>query len=1146
MASINGKKITPERTYALIVGIDQYALGSGASLDGPAQHGRRFADWLCSRGVPSQNIILLLSPLDSNSNLIEQWSGPEKGSATRKQVGDAINLTLRQCRGDLLYIFWAGHGIMTPDRKRRLFYADTTAADWNNLLLDSLLTHLGSHLLSGFLRQIILVDTCANYEKRVPRTLPGDEFLSGEPLPYREQFVLFSTKAWQRAKNLTQEQTGLFFKYLLEELKGEPQSSWPPEMDLLAGRLKTRFDALEQRGIAKQTPISIWSRTWDGTEHPLLQIDRLRSVLDIPYQRNAYFTGREDTLLSLHEALIANRTVALAQPQAISGLGGIGKTQTAVEYGYRYQDEYKAVLCVRAGSLQRFISDIVRIAHLLDLPEKNEQEQQRTVDAVKRWLQMTADWLLILDNVDDFTLVHDLLPLAERGHIIITTRSQATRPYAQLLELNKLEEEEGALFLLHRSGTFPLDALLDRASANDRASTQAISRVVVGFPLALDQAGAYIEETGCSISEYLDIYLTHRKELLQRRGTHPFDHPESVVTTFTLSFERIKERMPAAIELLSLCVFLDPDAIPEEIMTKGAPDLGALLAPVTADPFKLKELMEVLRQYSLIRRNPISKTIAIHRLIQDVLKDGMDEETRRLWSERAVLAVNRTFPEVEIETWNDCQRCLPHALLCEQLMQQEKMAFSETAELLCKTGWYLEERGGQYVEAERLLTRALAIYQQTRGPEHPQTAACLHHLGVLYQKQGKHAQAEQFCQQALAIVEKVLDPGHRDIVCYLNDLAWLYNAQEKQDKAEQLLLRVLAIYEQNKETKHYYRVASSMNNLGYLYYTQGKYDLAEPHYLQALAISEPFSELMQETLASIVNNLGVLYLVQGKYAQAEPFMDRALAIREQILGPNHPEVCQSLSNLGGLYNFLARYTRAEQILKRALVIAESTLGRDHPQVARILNNLALTYKSQGKYSQVESLFQRVIVIAEQTFGPDGIDVATGLHNLAGFYHLQQKYTEAEALFDRSLVIRKHVFGPKHDIVALTMNSIAMLYRDQERYVEAELLFKEVLTIREKSLSPGHPNKAASFEGLAVLYIRQSKYAEAEPLLKQALEIRQNALGPEHPDVATCLENYATLLRKTKREVVATSFETRAKAIRDKLDQKNTNSLEEQK
>ncbi len=266
----------------------------------------------------------------------------------------------------------------------------------------------------------------------------------------------------------------------------------------------------------------------------------LPSKWNVPYRRNVFFTGREDILARLYDTLAANKTAALTQPQAISGLGGIGKTQTALEYVYRYGNEYNAVLWAKADSRAVLVSAFVSIADLFHLPEKSEQDQNRVVNAVKRWLQTNKNWLLILDNVEDLTMVSDFIPPASNGHILLTTRAQATGTIANNIEIEKMEPEEGALVLLHRA------KLIETASEEDLIKAKEISQEMDGLPLALDQAGAFIEETGCSLLEYLELYQAERAFLLKDRGESDSDHPESVTVTFLLSFENIARANPVA------------------------------------------------------------------------------------------------------------------------------------------------------------------------------------------------------------------------------------------------------------------------------------------------------------------------------------------------------------------------------------------------------------------------------------------------------------------------------------------------------------------------------------------------------------------------------------------------------------------------
>ena len=228
--------------------------------------------------------------------------------------------------------------------------------------------------------------------------------------------------------------------------------------------------------------------------------------------------------------------------------------------------------------------------------------------------------------------------------------------------------EDGALLLLRRAKIIKSDAPLTAARRRRPRHCHATSRRELGgLPLALDQAGAYIEETRCGLASYLDLYRQRRAELLKRRGGFGPDHPESVATTFALSFEKVASASPAAADLLRLCAFLHPDAIPEEIFTEGAAELGPNLSPIAADPLKLNAAFAEILKYSLLRRDADAKTLGIHRLVQEVIQDGLTKEEKRQWAERAVRAVNQAFPFVQFANWAQCERLVPQALACASL-----------------------------------------------------------------------------------------------------------------------------------------------------------------------------------------------------------------------------------------------------------------------------------------------------------------------------------------------------------------------------------------------------------------------------------------------------------------------------------------------
>jgi len=293
----------------------------------------------------------------------------------------------------------------------------------------------------------------------------------------------------------------------------------------------------------------------------------LPPIWNVPYPRNSFFIGREDLLADLHRQLQTGQATALSQPQAITGLGGIGKTQTAVEYAYRFHQDYQVVLWAHAENIESLTSSFITFATLLNLPELKVQDQTITVNAVKGWLQTHSGWLLILDNADDLALIPTFLPPSLGGHLLLTTRASTVGHLASRIELNTLSPEQGALFLLRRASLIAPDVILEDVSPQERDLAIQVSQELGGLPLALDQAGAYLEATGTALDAYQQIYQQHRMDLLAQRRAQRADHPEPVATTWTLSFALVEEKNPAAADLLHLCAYLSLDAIAEEILT---------------------------------------------------------------------------------------------------------------------------------------------------------------------------------------------------------------------------------------------------------------------------------------------------------------------------------------------------------------------------------------------------------------------------------------------------------------------------------------------------------------------------------------------------------------------------------------------------
>lgn len=727
---------------------------------------------------------------------------------------------------------------------------------------------------------------------------------------------------------------------------------------------------------------------------------------NVPYWRNPFFTGRKEYLETLHQHLNVNQTDTSAQPYAIYGLGGFGKTQLVIEYVHRYALEYSAVLWIRAENVENIITSFLNIAELLYLAEHQNEDQQHIVAAVQHWLMTHSQWLLIWDNLENIELLTHYLPTTYKGAVLITTRYQNLGNIATGIELLAMTQGEGMLFLLRRAKALALQDTYEQVHllAQHHVAAELVA-AVSGLPLALDQIGAYIEETGCDFTNYLHLYTQHSSQLLERRGTPAQDHPQSVMVTLSLTYQNVKEANPVAAELLCLCAFLHPDAISEEFLEKASVELGPVLHPIISDPYQRDQIIAVLRHFSLIRRHPERRTLSIHRLVQKFIKEYLDPATVRQWGERVVRAQNAVFPPGEpLENWPTCQEYLAQVEICARFIKQWQLASSEGGRLLHEAGVYLLERAS-YAQAEQLLSQAQAIRQQVLGPEHSEVAECLNSLAVLYRTTGRYKEAEKHYLQALHIRTQHLGLVHPKTAESFNDLALLYWYWKKYEDAEPLFLRALHVLEQ--ENSMHPHTASVLSNLALLYWSWRKYEEAEPLFLRAIHIwGQQLGQEHPETAIGL-NNLAHLYADQGKYEQAESLYKQAIHIWEQQLGPQHPQTAVGLNSLARLCVNQGQYEQAETLFLQALAIRKQRLGPEHPSVATTLSCLAKLYATLKKNEDVERLLLQALTIREQKLGPENPSVAESLNDLAVFYTAQGRYEDARSLLLRASQMREH-------------------------------------------------------------------------------------------------------------------------------------------
>ena len=584
-----------------------------------------------------------------------------------------------------------------------------------------------------------------------------------------------------------------------------------------------------------------------------------------------------DLLEELHSTLASGGSAALT---ALHGMGGVGKTQLALEYAYRYGGEYYAVLWLPSEEPAALASAYAGLAGKLGLPEQDESDQSLAIQAVRQWLESNRGWLLVFDNAPGPEDLADYRPQRGAGHVVITSRSPNWRAAASPLEVEMFRREESVDFLVRRSGD------------GDREAAGELAEALGDLPLALEQAGAYVEKTGGALARYLVLFQSRQAEVLALGNPYP-DDERIVATTWGISIGKLPQ---AAVDLLSLCAYLAPDDIPSDVISQWAEKLPQPLAKAAADPLELDDAVMALRGYSLI--NAASGGWSVHRLLQAVVRDGLGQESGWVWARAAVELINAAFPgqvSSNVAVWPVCARLLPHALAATGHAETMNLASATVTRLLNQAGVYLRVRA-RYADARRAYERALAIDEATYGCDHHEVATDLNNLGAVLWELGNLEDAREHLQRALVIDEAAYGSDHPD-------------------------------------------VATDLSNLGSVLQGLGDLAAAREHLQRALAIDEVAYGSDHPDVAIRLNNLGSVLQDLGEVEGARDHHQRALAITEAALGRDHPNVATDLNNLGSALRALGDREGARDHLQRALRIFRDRLGEDHPSTITTRRNL---------------------------------------------------------------------------------------------------------------------------------------------------------------------------------------------------------------
>ena len=558
--------------------------------------------------------------------------------------------------------------------------------------------------------------------------------------------------------------------------------------------------------------------------------------------------------------------------QAVHGLGGVGKTQLALEYTYRFSSEYSAVWWIQAEEPAELARDFVSVATDLNLPEKDSADQAAAVRAAREWLENNDGWLLVFDNVVNVEDIRDYLPRTPAGHVIITSRNTDWDEGAGLVAVPVWSRAESVEFLLRRT------------KLSDGDSADAVADELGDLPLALEQAAAYVIATSKSFADYVKTFRERQAELMEE-GSGSQDHPESVATTWELALAQLAEE-PAAVELLNLCAFLAPDDIPLDVIRAGAEHLPEALAEAAADDLAWNDVLATLCKYSLVEVS--GDSLSLHRLVQAVIRGRLPENESKMSAEAALRVVNRVFPNKanSPDTWGVCARLAPHALAVSGHAEELNVSLEVVGRLHNQLGAYLKGRG-QFAEAKAAFGRALKIDEATLGLDHPEVAIDVNNFGLALRDLGDPAGARTYLERALKSGEDTFGPDHPTVAIRANNLGLVFRDLGDLDGARANFERALKIDEAAYGSDHP-EVATDVNNLGLVLQDQGDLAGARAHFERALKIDEVAYGPDHLEVATAVNNLGLVLQNQGDLAGARAHFERALDIFRRSLGDDHP------------------------------------------------------------------------------------------------------------------------------------------------------------------------------------------------------------------------------------------------------------------
>ena len=795
----------------------------------------------------------------------------------------------------------------------------------------------------------------------------------------------------------------------------------------------------------------------------------LRYQLTFLPPANLGFCGRENVLQALYKQLAAANHVADRHRLTLSGLPGIGKTQTALAFAYKFQNEY--VFCRWLNADAHVIeNELEQLAHALkiavvgvDITTWRSRMYQK--------LQEIDKWLLVFDNVESREFILPFLPevnLQQAGqHILMTSRNPVFKGVMDLDSLESADVED------------MLRVNLRGCSASTFTHDEAVllGERLGNLPLALAQATAYMRVHGSNIASYLEqlnkIPTDHEVALLDEHGGDDLVvYPKSVRSTLTLAMEKIANESLDAVKMLDSCAWMHADDIPLVWFEQKS----LLRNSAIADKAR-----EVLRKYSMISSGNGVNTIKIHRLVQEVVLIGQSHEKKK-------------------EMFTQQQTTLNILLADEQLLVVKDNIFMARALV-------------------PHMQRMIYVSQRWLPQERVPVTNIMMRLAFVHQHLGQPQRQKELAEQALEILEGYYGSNEIQIAPALGSLANAYGLLGNPNQKKDMLERALNIRKQHNDNE--INISLTLVDLSNAYGDLGQPAQQMEKLQQALKIQEKHCEPNSIVFATTLANLGNAYGALGQPAQQKDCLNRALKVQKDCYGPesNHFEIAINLHNLSMAYGSLGDPNEQKNLLEQAWKVKEKYYGPTHFEVAATLNALGVTYGELGNPTEQKRFSQRALEIMEEYYETKHLEIASILNNLGNACVSLGQPDEGKERLKRALSIKEKFFGLCNPKVVATKTNLANAFGSLGRYTRQKELLEEVWEIEKKH----NLDSTLTQYHLARPCINLGFLTEARLHLDQALKLQRERFGPHNVVVGRTLVRLAELELASHQPAVAESL-----------------------